>query len=397
MASRKTLMDFKSIRMNACRIGKRRAAIVDRVPVVLLKPRVVVARRLIMVYLLASGIRPGRMNAFTNSADIGGAELWSPWIDSQNLGQSAMLSVDYYLLLKDGPENLTAGEWQEIVRSVSLYGPAAHDPDTALQTFQNLLFECTGEWVDTRRRIVSGASVKSSNPEMRSAYCLTSVRNLVAEACQEAERRSTSPESLLLHRQVADHLRKLRDGQVLNAFRIRTRKGRDICVLWALFMWGPDARQRVPPKPLEAVRSDLPIILAYRGGKGVFDYSSTLPSYIPMVLENYGATLSTSEITFTVIAKISPPLTTSVGQDDEGDILVWTNAPSPEELLESKQAWGNFVTGLDEREKEILSMKEDDRSIEEIAETLRCSKRTVNNLWKVVLDKAAGCFSVTAN
>jgi hypothetical protein len=383
--------------VKACRILKREAAIADRTSCVQLHPRVVVAPRLIMLYLMASGIRPVWLTAFAKSADVRGAELWSPWIGSDNLGPSGMPSIDYYLLLKNGPEDLTAGAWQEIVRSVTLYGPAAHDPDTALQTFQNLLFEFTGEWVDTRMRIVNAATVKSSNPEIRSAYCLTSVRNLVTEACQEAERRSTSPESALLHRQVADHLRKLRDALVLKSFRIRTKKGKDICVIWALFIWGPEARKRVPPKPLEAVRSELPIILAYRGGKGVFDYSSTLPSYIPMVLEQYGATLSTSEITITVIARISPPLATNVEQDEEVDILVWTNAPSPEDLVEAKQAWGNFFTGLDEREQEILSMKEDDRSIEEMAETLGCSKRTVNNLWKAVLDKAAACFPLISN
>ncbi len=40
--------------------------------------------------------------AFANSAYVGGAELWSPWIGSDDLGLSGMPSIDYYLLLNNG-------------------------------------------------------------------------------------------------------------------------------------------------------------------------------------------------------------------------------------------------------------------------------------------------------
>ncbi len=309
-----------------------------------------------------------------------------------------MSAINYYNLLKEGPTELSSSVWEQVSRSVtSLDGDAPTEFDAALDSLQNLLFECSEEWLDKRIKIVQKAESAFLNPTRRSDYCLRSLQNLASEATHEARMQEESPELSLVWRQVTDHLRKLASQKVLNSHRIRSKTGQDICNLWALAEWGENWRDKEPKKDLEQAKEELPWIQRNRGGKGIFDYAEVLPSYIRLVLEIYGASLSTSQICSVIVSKISPPLFRNVmvsdlcdETDQPEDHLQWGGAytaRSAEELFTARQSHELFMAGLSERELKILELKEDNIPIEKIAEELGCSTRTVNNDWKNIFDK----------
>lgn len=308
-----------------------------------------------------------------------------------------MGTVDYFQLLQEGPGDLSAQEWEEIVLDVVRVNQPEYDPDIALETLQNTFFELTGEWVDRRTRIVNGARERTSDPGLRSKYCLVSLRLLVTEECREAAHRGSYPEFALVHRQVADHLREMRAQGVLLSFKLTTKKGRDLCVLWALVAWGNDARQRERCKELEEVIRELPVIYAYQEGKGIFDYSRVIPRDVPDTLDKYGAPLATAQITFTIVERISPPISSAVEADFD-EIPDWSQSPfethAPEAFLQAKESGKDFRSRFDDREMKVILMKKDEKTIREIAEALGCSKRAVNDLWKGILQKAADCLSL---
>jgi hypothetical protein len=170
--------------------------------------------------------------------------------------------------------------------------------------------------------------------------------------------------------------------------------GKDICYLWGLIEWGSGCRDRDPQADLKAVQERLPIIKAYRGGKGIFDYGSILPSYIPTMLQNYGAAMSTSNIKWLVINRITPPIMqlidcSGLPEDwiQDGMASDLCKMPSPEDLMAEEESRNTFFQRLSERELKVLQFKEDGLSIDEIAEKLVCSKKTVNNDWKSIFEK----------
>ena len=309
-----------------------------------------------------------------------------------------MSAINYYSLLKEGPTELSSSDWQQVLSSVtSLDGEAPTDFDAALDSVQNLIFECSQEWLEKRIRIVQKAENASSKLSRRSDYCLTSLRNLASEAALEARMQGESPELSLVRRQVTDHLRKLASQKVLNSYRTRSKSGQDICSRWSLAEWGDTWREKQPEKDLEQLKAELPWIQRNRGGKGIFDYAEVLPSYIRMVLEIYGSPLSTSQICSVIVSRISPPLFRNVtvsdlynDNDQPGDDWQWGEtytARSAEELFTARQSHELFIAGLSERELKILELREDETTIEKIAEELGCSTKTVNNDWKNIFDK----------
>ncbi|MGO9567789.1 MAG: LuxR C-terminal-related transcriptional regulator [Desulfomonilaceae bacterium] len=309
-----------------------------------------------------------------------------------------MPAINYYNLLKEGPTEVSISDWEQVSRSIASFdGDAPTEFDAASDALQNLLFECSQDWLDKRFRIVQKAENASLNPSRRSDYCLRSLQNLASEAAREARMQEESPEMSLVRRQVTDHLRKLASQKVLNSYRTRSKSGQDICNRWTLAEWGNDWRERPPEKDLEQLKAELPWIQRNRGGKGIFDYAEVLPSYIRMVLETYGSALSTSEICSVIVSKISPPLFRNVMVSD---LYEETDQPeedwqwgeiysvrSAEELFAARQSHELFMAGLSERELKILEMKEDETPIEKIAEVLGCSAKTVNNDWKNIFDK----------
>lgn len=306
-------------------------------------------------------------------------------------------SIDYYSLLVQGPGELSDVHWEEILRSVVYHGEAETDPDAALDALQSVLFERSDEWLGTRRRIIQAAIGASSNPARRSDYCLTSLRNLALEASREAVRERESPELSVVRRQAADHLRALYGEKVLVSARMRSKKGHDICSMWGLASWGENWRTREPLKDLEQVKRGLPIIMRTYAGKGIIEYATVLPSYIRMILEAYGAPLSTAQIASLIVARISPPLFRNPvspedeerqGENDGGGYLAgYTTLPTPEDVLVQKQLQQSFFGILSVRETQIFQLKEEGFSIDRIAERLACSKRTVNGDWKSICDK----------
>lgn len=217
------------------------------------------------------------------------------------------------------------------------------------------------------------------------------------ESAREVLGQQLSPELPVVRRQVADHLRKLHAEKILVTTRMRSQKGNDIYSQWGLASWGAKWRERAPLKDLEQVKRDLPIIMRTYSGKGIIDYATVLPAYIPMILEAYGAPLSTAQITSLIVGRISPPLFSNpttpnpVDQQEyegiDGFIVGYTRLPSPEDALVSKQMQQSFFGILHERELQVFQLKEEGLSIDEIAERLKCSKRTINGDWKSVCDK----------
>jgi hypothetical protein len=305
--------------------------------------------------------------------------------------------VNYYNLLVQGPLEISDSDWREVLKAVVYHGEAEKEPDAALDALQSLLFEQSDEWIDRRRRILLGAVSASSNPSRQSDYCLTSLRNLALESSREVLTQQESPELPIVRRQVADHLRKLHAEKTVVTVRIRSQKGNDICSQWGLASWGEKWRERAPLKDLEQVKRGLPIIMRTYAGKGIIDYATVLPAYIPMILEAYGAPLSTAQITSLIVGRISPPLFSNPTTPDSGDhqehermdgfMVGYTRMPSPEDALVSKQLQQSFFGILNERELEVFQLKEEGLSIDEIAERLNCSKRTINGDWKNVCDK----------
>lgn len=308
--------------------------------------------------------------------------------------------IDYYRLLAEGTDSLSGAEWDTIVKSVFQPiqivsdGDAAH---AALDAFKNLLFECSGEWPDKRLRIVEKAQSASSSWSRRSDYCLTSLRTVAAEAAREAAKKQSSPELPLVYRQVGLHLRELTSKGVLVCQRLRTKKGQDIGVQWGLAAWGTEWRTKSPRNDLAKVKRDLPVIRATLQSKGIFDYAQVLPTYIPEILKAHDAPLSTGQICSVIVSRISPPLLSNPGnphpEHDIGssadllDLAGLTRVPSPEDILIHKESQAQFFSALTEQEMGVLRMKEDEKTIDTIAQELGCSKKTVNNLWRSVFQK----------
>ena len=270
------------------------------------------------------------------------------------------------------------------MRSVVYHRRDLEDADAAGHALQNICIECSKEWVDRRTKIVREAAFKHSNPRSQSEYCLNALREIVYEASKEAATHKVSPETVIVRRQVLDHLRELNDKGVLTSHMKRTKAGRDHFKFWGLKEWGANWVTKRPEKPLEKVERDLPIILAYREGKGIFDYASILPSYIPGILMAYGAALSTDEISSLVSARISPPLFRSP------DMLIpiedfnpwetgaqggYQKMSSPEDLMVEEQLKERFFSLLTDRERKIYEMSEEGMSVEQIAGSVECSPR----------------------
>ena len=115
-----------------------------------------------------------------------------------------------------------------------------------------------------------------------------------------------------------------------------------------------------------------------------------------MILENYGAALSTAQIKSVIVSRISPPLfrnpkrisvDNGQGASEDGYFPGSHRMPSPEDLMAEKELKQNFMNSLTERERVILDLKEEGLTIEQIAEQLVCSQRTINNEWKIVFEK----------
>jgi hypothetical protein len=300
------------------------------------------------------------------------------------------VTVDYYELLSGRSDSLTAEEWQAIMKAVSAQFADPNKREVAVETTADVLFDMSNKWMGIRIRITRKARDRSDSPGRRSEYCLYAIKGEVTEAIRRFEEEDT-PDLENVRRQVLDHLRSLRNRKILVSFKLRTRQGRDLRVMWALDIWEPGAKDRKPPLHLDEVRELLPVILARGDENDAFNYAEVLPNYLPMILKRYEAALSSSEITFTVVAKISPPLAALYRSEDFESLLAvsWTGPPTPHDIIEGKRAWDSFFGGLSERERKVLEMKEQDKPIDQIAQAIGCSPRTVNNLWNGIQEKAA--------
>jgi hypothetical protein len=300
--------------------------------------------------------------------------------------------MDYYRLLQNPLANISQEDWETVMRSVMGHNIENIGAEAAYEAVLFLLFDCSEEWMEKRFRILKTSEHASSNPRRRSDFCLESLRNVVGEVRKRAAACEESPELPRIYRQVTDHLRKLEAATVLVSKILRTKRGGDLCKLWGLHAWG-DAWYTICPRiDIEGLKTCLPFILASGDGKGIFDYASVLPRYIPLTLQQYGAPLGTSQIAYTIVSRISPPLINYSVTFQDGDGTGPERYPhitfaSPEEIISGKEVQAEFLNRLTDRERKVLDGKDEGLSIEEIAQGIGCSQRTVNNDWKSIVAK----------
>ena len=72
-----------------------------------------------------------------------------------------MGSVDYYRLLKEGPETISGSDWDEVLKAATLQKETESYPEAAAEALQNLLFEGSKEWLDNKHRIVQGPAFRT--------------------------------------------------------------------------------------------------------------------------------------------------------------------------------------------------------------------------------------------
>jgi RNA polymerase sigma factor (sigma-70 family) len=81
----------------------------------------------------------------------------------------------------------------------------------------------------------------------------------------------------------------------------------------------------------------------------------------------------------------------------EGSPSVWHPAdpgPSPAETAGFADQFSQLLGTMDEEERQVVDLKLQDCTNEEIAERLACSERTVRRLLKRVQSQLAGAFEV---
>jgi len=83
--------------------------------------------------------------------------------------------------------------------------------------------------------------------------------------------------------------------------------GQHIAKMWGLAAWGWSMRERKPQMSLKKLKESLPEIRTDEGGKGMFKYRQILPQYFILMLETWGAPLSTAQIKSVILDKLYPP------------------------------------------------------------------------------------------
>jgi hypothetical protein len=309
-----------------------------------------------------------------------------------------MDGINYYDLLKEGVEAFPTLDWKHVVKSVVDYRRDLEEPDSARQALENILLDCSQDWVDRRTKIVKEAAANHSNPSLRSKYCLTALREMADEFSREAARQRKSPEAATVRRQVSDHLRGLhKKGEVVSSM-VRTKAGKDRFKLWGLKEWGENWVKKQPVRSMDEVKKDLPIIPAYRDRKAIFDYAAVLPIYIPKVFQAAGAGLCTDEVSSAVCSRVSPPLSRNPNTpspfEDSDPGGEYGPVSSPDDLMREAQLMRTFLSLLTEKELGVFKMSEEGASVDEIAASLACAPRTVNNYRKSIFEKCRTALEV---
>lgn len=299
-----------------------------------------------------------------------------------------MHGVNYYDLLREGVQAIRTPDWEEVVKSVVFYRKDLEDFDGAFDALYAVCLECSQEWIAQRSKIIREASQKHANPSRRSDYCLKALREIAEKGSREAALSDAAPDAVIVQRQISDHLRNLNHSGLLVSEMVRSRTGKDLYKLWGLKDWGDDWRTRSPLKPLEEMREDLPIIESSGGGRGVFDYSGILPTYIQRLLATYGAALGTAQIKSLICSRVSPPL---FGEPLDTDVPC--KDPSPENVAILRQRLKEIRDNLKDSEKTIFDKSLEGNSSRNIAELLNVPVQTVQNFHRNILRRLGSGFA----
>lgn len=322
----------------------------------------------------------------------------------QGLTRGEQAGINYYDLLKDGPESFS-GDWEKAVSMIvspALRGvSSSHLPsyyEAVEETVYNIIFEPSREWEERRVRFVREAEKSypsSLSKTERSAYVLKCLRNLVSEKRREASRKSGS-DSYRVHKEVERYLRELEGKGVLS----RVSLGR-VGFIWFPKEWTqgqtiPHIRRREPRMTLEDLKLNLDVIPAIpidqdaeEGDRSrpVFEYGKYLPERIYDMFGLYGAPLHTAEIKNVVEGITSRSLNAEYLYRDLEETersLKQASSLTPEEHLLKKQE-GDLETQLvthpsiNDRQRNIWRILKTNPGISKtrIADILGCSRNTV--------------------
>jgi hypothetical protein len=237
-----------------------------------------------------------------------------------------MAGIDFLKLMNEGLVGMTESDLDTLVRSLMPNTRAMKeefsDSSQAIRDFlDEMFFNLSKEVAKKRERIIRLAEEKSGNPKNQSEYCLRALRHEFSQWRRSQFAREHFPENHRVNRQVERHLNTLRkkglfrshelnvpsrqyrgsastldEAENVKKSHIETQRRRILAVLWGLSEWGPEMHTRRRGVTKAKLLESLPDIPTGEGGKGVFRYERVLPDYLILILQTFGAPLSTAEI-----------------------------------------------------------------------------------------------------
>jgi hypothetical protein len=233
-----------------------------------------------------------------------------------------MNRIDFLKLMKDGLAGTADSDLEILVQSLlrtekelkKLDERSLDDQAAVMDFLDDMFFNFSKETLARRERIARIAEDDHPNPNCASDYCLHVLKIEFRRWRKKQHALKNSPEKSLVNRQVEDHLRKLREKGLLQSRNVvQCRKVHGtwrrslLAILWGLSLWGPRIRKRSRNLTNTELIENLPDIPKKKRGKGLFAYKVVLPEYLILILERFGAPLSTAELKSIVLAKT--PLT----------------------------------------------------------------------------------------
>jgi len=218
-----------------------------------------------------------------------------------------MNDLDVFMILKDGINSLSESELREFVELLAPSESTADWTGAVDQLLENMFWNLSKGSVRKRERIIRAAERKHANPKLKSDFCRNILRKEVWRLIRKDEKREAFPKLDLIYKQIEQHLRAQGRNGSLHSQMKYGANGQHIAKMWGLAAWGWSMRERKPHMSLKKLRESLPEIRTDEGGKGMFKYRQILPQYFILMLETWGAPLSTAQIKSVILDKLYPP------------------------------------------------------------------------------------------
>ena len=218
-----------------------------------------------------------------------------------------MNDLDVFMILKEGINSLSESELREFVELLAPPHSTANWTGAVDQLLGNVFWNLSKGSVRKRERIIRAAERKHANPKLKSDFCRNILRKEVWRLIRKDEKREAFPKLDLIYKQIEQHLRAQESNGSLQSRMKYGSTGQHIAKMWGLAAWGWSMRERKPNMSLKKLKESLPEIRTDEGGKGMFKYRQILPQYFILMLETWGAPLSTAQIKSVILDKLYPP------------------------------------------------------------------------------------------